>query len=48
MDGKINFNLYSPCILYTGQAFRYSPGNAFIYLINKYISLSDIYLTVQH
>ena len=31
-----------------GQTFRYSPENAFIYLINKYISLSDIRLTVHH
>ena len=32
------------CIL--GQAFRYSPENAFYILINKYISLSDTCLTV--
>jgi len=32
-----------------GQAFHYSPENDFyIYLINKYISLSDICLTVHH
>ena len=31
-----------------GKAFRYSPENAFYNLINKYISLSDICLTVHH
>ena len=44
----IQVNLQAPCVLYIGQAFRYSPENAFIYLINKYISLSDIWLTVHH
>ena len=42
------FNLQAPCVLFTGQAFRYSPENAFYILINKYISLSDICLTVHH
>ena len=42
------FNLQAPCVLYIGQTFRYSPENVFIYLINKYISLSDICLTVHH
>ena len=46
------FNLKAPCVLYIGKAFHYSPENAFyifiIYLINKYISLSDICLTVHH
>ena len=42
------FNLYALCVLYTGQALRYSPENAFIYITNKYISLSDICLTVHH
>ena len=45
---KIAINLSAPCVLYIGQAFRYSPENDFIYLINKYISLSDIFLTVHH
>jgi len=41
--------LQAPCVLYIAQAFRYSPDNAFyIYLINKYISLSDIFMTVRH
>ena len=45
----MKINLLAPCVLYRGQAFRYSPENAFyIYLINKYISLSDICLTVHH
>ena len=44
-----NINLQAPHFLYIGQAFRCSPDNAFyIYLINKYISLSDICLTVHH
>ena len=43
----INFWHRASCIL--GQAFHYSPENAFfIYLINKYISLSDICLTMHH
>ena len=32
--GKIN--LYAPCVLYIGQAFGYSPENAF-YLFNEQI-----------
>ena len=41
------FRHRASCIL--GQAFHYSPENAFhIYFINKYISLSDICLTVHH
>jgi len=43
-----DINLWAPCVLYIGQASRYSPENAFIYLINKYISLFDICLTVHH
>ena len=31
-----------------GQAFHYSPENAFYIFNNKYISLSDICLTVHH
>ena len=43
------FNLQAPRFLYIGQAFRYSlQRTLFIYLINKYISLSDICLTVHH
>ena len=43
----LTFRHRASCIL--GQAFHYSPENAFyIYLINKYISLSDICLTVHH
>jgi len=45
---KLVINLQAPCILYIGQAFCYSAENIFIYLINKYISLSDICLTVHH
>jgi len=51
----LTFRHRASCIL--GQALHYSPENAFyifiqrtlfIYLINKYISLSDICLTVHH
>ena len=42
------FSLQAPCVLYIGQAFRCCPENAFYILINKYISLSDICLTVHH
>jgi len=42
----LTFRHRASCLL--GQAFHYSPENAFIYLINKYISLSDIWLTVHH
>ena len=43
----LTFRHRASCIL--GQAFHYSPENAFyMYLINKYISLSDICLTVHH
>ena len=42
----LTFRHRASCIL--GQAFHYSPENVFIYLINKYISLSDICLTVHH
>ena len=45
---KRSHNLQVPCVLYIGQAFRYSPENAFYILINKYISLSDICLTEHH
>ena len=44
----LSFNLWTPYVLYIGQVFRYSPENAFYTLINKYISLSDICLTVHH
>ena len=40
-------NLWAPCVLYIGQAFRYSPENAF-HIVNQYISLSHICLTVHH
>ena len=41
----LTFRHRASCIL--GQSFRYSPENAFyVYLINKYISFSDICLTV--
>ena len=30
------FNLQAPCVLYIGQAFRYSPENAF-YIFNQQI-----------
>ena len=46
IDTLLTFRHCASCIL--GQAFHYSPENAFIYLINKYISLSDICLTVYH
>jgi len=42
----LTFRHRASCIL--GQAFHYSPENLFIYLINKYISLSGICLTVHH
>ena len=42
----LTFRHRASCIL--GQAFHCSPENAFLYLINKYISLSDICLTVRH
>ena len=42
----LTFRHRASCIL--GQAFHYSPENAFYILINKYISLSDICLTVHH
>ena len=45
-DFRISFRHRASCIL--GQAFHYSPENAFYILINKYISLSDICLTVHH
>ena len=31
-----SFNLQAPCVLYLGQAFRYSPENAF-YIFNQQI-----------
>ena len=34
MQGKSLFNLQAPCVLYIGQAFRYSPENAF-YIFNS-------------
>ena len=37
----LTFRHRASCIL--GQAFHYSPETLFIYLINKYISLSDIW-----
>ena len=34
----MEFNLYAPSILYKGQAFRYSPENAFYsYIFNQKI-----------
>ena len=38
-------NLYATCVLYIGQAFRFSPENAFYIFNQKYISLSNICLT---
>jgi len=37
------FNIYKPCVLYIGQAFRYSPQNAF-YIFNQQIYLIIWYL----
>ena len=47
---QLVLNLQAPCVLYIGQAFHYSPENAFykVYLINKYISLSDVCLSAHH
>ena len=42
----LTFRHRASCIL--GQAFHCYPENIFIYLIIKYISLSDICLTVHH
>ena len=33
---RARFNLQAPCVLYVGQAFRYSPQNAF-YIFNQQI-----------
>ena len=33
-----SINLQAPCVLYIGQAFRYSPDNAF-YIFNQQIYL---------
>jgi len=41
-------NLQAPCVLFIGQAFRSLYRTLFMYLINKYISLFDICLTVHH
>ena len=35
-SGRSNFNLQAPCVPYVGQAFRYSPENAF-YIFNQQI-----------
>ena len=43
---SLNFKHRGSCIL--GQAFHTLQRTLFIYLINKYISLSDICLTVHH
>jgi len=45
---QIQINLLTLRVLYIGQAFFYSPENAFYILINKYNSLSDICLNVHH
>ena len=37
----------APCILYIGQAFRYSPENAFYIFNQKYISLYFFRLAAQ-
>jgi len=42
----LTFRHRASCIL--GQAFHYSPVNAFYIFNQKYISLSDICLTVHH
>ena len=36
-------NLQAPCVLYIGQAFRYSPENAF-YIFNQQIFFIILYL----
>ena len=43
--GKIKkcFKLQAPCVLYVGQAFRYSPENAF-YTFNQQIYFIICYL----
>ena len=46
--GIKKLNLQAPCVLCIGQVFRYLQRMLFIYLINKYISLSDIFWTVHH
>ena len=33
---KIYINLQAPCVMYIGQAFRYSPENAF-YIFNQQV-----------
>jgi len=38
-----NVNLYAPCVLYIGQAFRYSPQNAF-YIFNQQTNFIIWYL----
>ena len=41
-------NLQAPCVLCIGQAFTTPQRTLFIYLINKYISLSDTCFVVHH
>ena len=43
---ELTFRHHASCIL--GQVFHYSPENAFYIFNHKYISLSDICLTVHH
>ena len=45
-EGALTFRHRASCIL--GQAFHCSPENAFYIFNHKYISLSDICLTVHH
>jgi hypothetical protein len=40
---QIFINLYAPCVLYIGQAFHYSPDNAF-YIFNHQIYFIIWYL----
>ena len=42
-----SLNLQAPCVLYVGQAFRYSPENAF-YIFNQQISDNEIYLLIKY
>ena len=46
MFTALNFRHRASCSL--GQAFHYSPENAFYIFNQQYISLSDICLTVHH
>ena len=47
---RISINLYAPRFFYigTGVSLLFRERFLYIYLINEYISLSDICLTVHH